>query len=68
MAIPRADLSPGKPLVRKLEIGGRGWLTDGQSSMPKSKGMQIVGHSIFRDPGGVCNKCASENMVKRMVR
>ena len=20
--------------------------------MPKSKGMQIVGHSIFRDPGG----------------
>ncbi len=20
--------------------------------MPKNKGMQIVGHSIFRDPGG----------------
>ena len=33
-------------------------------SMPKSKGMQIVGHSIFRDPGGVCNKGSSENMVK----
>ncbi len=32
--------------------------------MPKSKGMQIVGHSIFRDPGGVCNKGSSENMVK----